>query len=153
MLATAGAMLLFTGTALAGPPAPSNPTIARANQIMSLEYEQFVQTPHEAPFEWSTDGCSSPVPADPYRTVFDSACRQHDFGYRNYGAHYALKLSVTRETKDWIDTRFSAEMRQTCEDEYVPAPNPGGPSDLEACLGAAGAYSTAVRRNGDPSFF
>lgn len=145
----AAATVVLAGTALAGPPAPSNSTVARANEIMSLGYEEFTRTPQEPPFVWSTDGCSSPVPADPYRIVFDKPCRQHDFGYRNYGADYGVALSVTRETKDWIDSRFLEEMRRHCEDSY----SDGTSSAFRRCQGAASAYYYAVQRGGDEAFF
>ncbi len=45
---------------LSDPPPATNPTIARANQIMSLDYAAFDRLPkNEPPFDWSTNHCSN----------------------------------------------------------------------------------------------
>jgi hypothetical protein len=73
-------------TIQADPPPATNPTIARANQIMGLDYRAFDQLPkNEPPFDWSTNGCSTPWPQGaPIIGDFDDdfrrACDQHDFG-------------------------------------------------------------------------
>lgn len=147
----ATALAASSSLALAGsppppaPPRPTNPEVARANEIMSKSYGDFLRTPHDAPFEWSTDGCSPPAP-QPYKEIFRPACELHDFGYRNYGTHFHRNLSVTRETKNWVDGRFSDEMRRICKDRFVR-------QDYENCFGASSAFFVAVNRNGDPSFF
>jgi hypothetical protein len=134
---------LVSTAAPAGHAAPAD-VEGRARQIMGLTYAEFARTPHEAPFEWSSDGCSAPV----YDPDMTPACVQHDFGYRNFGNHYALKLSPTRETKNWIDARFGEEMDRICTDKYA-----GLPDVWEECHNHATVMLTAVQQFGDSSFF
>ncbi|HEY1177612.1 MAG TPA: phospholipase A2 [Phytomonospora sp.] len=115
---------------------------ARADAYMNMRAGDFAGVHHDAPFEWSNDGCSGPT-----EKIFHDACVQHDFGYRNYGAHYALKLSVTRETKDWIDARFHEEMDRACVDTY-----PAGEA-VASCMDNATLAWTAVHLYGDAHFF
>lgn len=63
-----------------------------------------------APFDWSTDGCSSTPPA--WAAFFDAPCRQHDFGYRNLGRGLALRPN--EHVRTWVDARFLTEMRRAC---------------------------------------
>ncbi|NSC20757.1 hypothetical protein FM076_05890 [Streptomyces albus subsp. chlorinus] len=128
------------------PLAPDPKVRAEADRIMNLTYRQFAKTPHVAPFNWNTDGCSVPA-GFPYRDIFRPACVQHDFGYRNYGARHQLKLSPTRETKNWIDGRFRTEMRRLCADTYT------APRALRNCRDAAQTYYLGVQVGGDSSFF
>ncbi|MER6992987.1 phospholipase A2 [Saccharopolyspora hirsuta] len=116
--------------------------IDEANRIMNLPYDQFNREPHNAPFDWNNDGCSGPGPVE-WNAVFHLACTQHDFGYRNYGGQGGLKLSVTRETKNWIDGRFRDEMVRICS----------GTPDPVTCSGMAQTYYLAVQNGGDSSFF
>ncbi|WP_326687769.1 phospholipase [Streptomyces sp. NBC_01795] len=121
----------------------------QADQIMNLSYEEFARTPRTTPFNWTTDGCSVPGPFAPYRQVFHLACTQHDFGYRNYGGNHELKLSPTRETKNWIDGRFRTELIRTCENTYKT------PLRHQSCLAAADAYYFGVNTTptADRAFF
>ncbi|WP_240662655.1 phospholipase A2 [Streptomyces sp. WAC 06738] len=105
------------------------------------------RNPARPPFNWTTDGCSVPTGYAPYSEVFRPACALHDFGYRNYGGKHELKLSPTRETKNWIDDRFRTEMRRICDDRD------GSPLSHLTCLNAAEAYYEAVQLGGDSSFF
>jgi len=114
----------------------------RADALMNMHAGDFVNAPHDAPFEWSNDGCSGPT-----EQIFHNACVQHDFGYRNYGAHYALKLSVTRGTKEWIDARFHEEMDRACVDTY-----PAGEA-VASCMDNATLAWTAVHIFGGQHFF
>lgn len=131
-------------TVLPEPPrvaaAASETVRERADQIMGLTYEEFARTPHVAPFNWTTDGCSVPVSFTPYRKVFRPACDLHDFGYRNYGGNHELKLSPTRATKNWIDGRFHDEMIRVCKNTYKT------PLRREGCFAAAAAYFEAVNK-------
>ncbi|MGW8376836.1 phospholipase A2 [Streptomyces sp. ODS28] len=130
------------------PAAPAAPSVReQADRIMNLGYAEFARTPHVAPFNWTNDGCSVPTGYTPYRKVFEPACVQHDFGYRNYGALHELRLSPTRETRRWIDGRFRTEMRHICEDTYTT------PLRLHGCLAAADAYHLAVRAGGGKAFY
>ncbi|MEU0662622.1 phospholipase A2 [Streptomyces lavendulocolor] len=132
----------------AGAAPAADPAVRReADRIMHLTYREFARTPRVQPFDWTTDGCSVPVGYAPYSQVFRPACVQHDFGYRNYGARGALRLSPTRETKNWIDSRFRAEMERVCQDTYVT------PLAGLNCMNAARAYHVAVSLGGDGAFF
>ncbi|MFC8920790.1 phospholipase A2 [Streptomyces sp. NPDC057116] len=124
------------------------PTVReQADRIMNLTYREFARTPRVAPFNWTTDGCSVPTGYAPYSEVFRPACVQHDFGYRNYGANHELRLSPTRETKNWIDGRFRTEMERVCQDTYLT------PLRHLNCVNAAQAYYLAVSVGGDRAFF
>lgn len=114
-----------------------------ASAIMELTYAEFAEAPHDPPFDWSSDGCSSPLPSDPFRETFRPACDQHDFGYRNFGNTGELKLDPTKDRKKAIDQHFREEMERICAD------TDGGAS----CMGAARAYFLAVRQFGDSAFF
>ncbi|WP_407563162.1 phospholipase A2 [Streptomyces sp. 184] len=142
----APALAADTATPTTAPAAA--PTLReQADAIMNLTYREFAETPHVSPFNWTNDGCSVPTGFAPYSEVFRPACVEHDFGYRNYGADHELKLSPTRETKNWIDGRFRTEMRRVCDDRYNSLV-----SHL-ACVNAAEAYYGAVQLGGDSSFF
>lgn len=152
-LALAAGTLTATGTAQAQArtvlpePGPAAETVAdeslreRADGIMALTYTEFATTPHVAPFNWTSDGCSVPSAFTPYRKVFRPACDLHDFGYRNYGGNHELKLAPTLETKNWIDGRFREEMVRVCEDTYKT------PLRRQSCFAAAEAYYQAVNKS------
>lgn len=132
----------------------SEQEIARAREIMNMSYQEFARLPHEGPFEWSNDGCSSPMPADPYREYFQPACVQHDFGYRNFGGHYGKGYGTDRRTKNWIDAHFRDEMQRICDSRPdVPNPTPGAPSSRVYCYNGLTSYYYAVRDRGDSSYF
>ncbi|AUH44566.1 phospholipase A2 [Streptomyces sp. CMB-StM0423] len=148
-LLTAATLGATTAEAAAADSAPAAaPTLReQADALMNLTYGSFAETPHVPPFNWTTDGCSVPTGYAPYSDVFRPACVLHDFGYRNYGADHELKLSPTRETKNWIDGRFRTEMRRICDDRDT--------SRLShlTCVNAAEAYYEAVQLGGDNAFF
>ncbi|MDQ0988910.1 phospholipase A2 [Streptomyces sp. V3I7] len=150
-LASALATTVLALTGVAGTAAPSSatePTVReQADVLMNLPYEQFNAAAHVPPFNWTTDGCSVPTGFAPYSRVFQPACVQHDFGYRNYGARWELKLDPTRSAKEWIDGRFRTEMHRVCDNTYtLPLTHAG-------CDNAAEAYYAAVRIGGDRAFF
>jgi hypothetical protein len=134
-----------------GPPPATNPTIARANQIMSLDYKGFDALPkNEAPFDWSTDHCSTPwSPGTPilgdFNDDFERACDLHDFGYANYGAG-GLALSTNEDTRAWIDDRLLQEMRRICNNEVSFLDRP-------LCHVFAVTFHTAVRNFGRGPFY
>lgn len=97
-------------------------------------------------FDWSTDLCSAPLVGSTGRSFdFRSACRRHDFGYRN------LKLldrrwgvgrfwgSVSRHR---VDRQFLLDMQLDCG--VRPWWERG------TCLGWAHTYFRAVRVAGGP---
>jgi hypothetical protein len=68
-------------------------------------------------FNWTDDGCSpSFIPKIFYRNLFDGPCKQHDFGYRNFGN--GLQLGRNDETRTWIDAIFLNQMRHLCNDNF-----------------------------------
>lgn len=137
--------LALAASVTTAPVAQAGDLPARATYFMNLSYDDFARAPREEPFEWSTDGCSHPL-ADP---DMRPACVQHDFGYRNFGNHYALKLEPTRRRKDWIDSRFHIEMVRICDDKYKPEL----PEAWATCNDHASVMFTAVSLFGDSSFF
>jgi hypothetical protein len=137
-----------TALVLGSGPAEAATVRQRADELMKLSYQDFVHHKKVKPFDWSNDGCSSPIPGDPYRAVFHDACLQHDFGYRNYGGQGRLKLEPTRKMKDWIDQNFKGETHRICNDRYATQFLP-----RDACYGASEAYYLAVHTFGDSSFF
>lgn len=71
-------------------------------------------------FDWTDDGCSpSWVPEEIYRSLFDGPCKQHDFGYRNFGN--GLQLGRNDDARAWIDARFLSEMQRLCNDNFSRA--------------------------------
>jgi hypothetical protein len=98
-------------------------TKSRAIDIMNQSYGDFLKTKarHEAPFDWSTDGCSWTPP--PWNWEQRGPCELHDFGYRNFGK--GLTLERTENRRGWIDQRFLDEMRRNCRQHwwYTSCPN------------------------------
>jgi hypothetical protein len=94
----------------------------RANAIMNLTYSQFDsyrRDVHDAPFNWTTDGCSYTPPA--WADLFRRPCNLHDFGYWNYGhtdGQPGLELGVNKNTRAWIDHRLLEEMVRLCDHKY-----------------------------------
>ena len=157
-LALAGALLTTTATtAAASPGKPADATaaawavkaaapLARADFLMNQTYKQFpAYAQHrEAPFDWTTDGCSAPTPW-PWSRVFRAACVMHDFGYRNYGNQGSthLRLDPTEKRRNWIDDRLLVEMNRICDDGRLGLP----------CKAAAKTIHSAVHLGGRRYFF
>jgi hypothetical protein len=94
-------------------------------------------SPYHA-FDWSTDGCSGTPAA--LRSLFDPACQEHDFGYRNFGK--GLTLGRNEQTRRWIDDRFRAEMKGICNYKYSDWTQY---ANLQACFAEADGMYAAVR--------
>jgi hypothetical protein len=117
----AGAALvaLLAGVALstvASPGVARATTKTRAIQIMSASYGTFlsIKRNREAPFDWSSDGCSwTPWP---WSAEQNGPCQLHDFGYRNFGK--GLRLERTESRRAWIDRRFLDEMSRNCREHW-----------------------------------
>ncbi|MEU6821699.1 phospholipase A2 [Streptomyces atriruber] len=126
LLAATACLALAAGTV---PDAAAADVRAEADRIMGLSRLDFINHPHDAPFDWETDGCTWWPDG-----VFYEACAQHDFGYRNYGNHGAtgLRLSPIPETKAWLDERLWHQLRAACIDNY-----PEGSAARNLCLGEA----------------
>jgi hypothetical protein len=90
-------------------------------------------------FDWSDNGCSSPLGDNPTGVSFNDACVRHDFAYRN---HWLVGLN----DEGWrarADYTLLDDMRNACYD------NLWGPFEWP-CLSMAGAYYAAVRLWGGP---
>ena len=90
-------------------------------------------------FDWDSDGCSI-VPFSSWKKLFDPACQQHDFGYRNFGN--GLVLGRDEGTRRWIDDRFRVEMKAICNyrfSDWLQYAN------LQACFKEADIMHAFVR--------
>lgn len=86
-------------------------------------------------FNWTTDLCSW-SPDNPFGFNFSSACRRHDFNYRNFKDN-----SIWNTTnKGQIDTVFYNDMKAICV--------PYSWFKEASCKGLAGTYYNAVRSFG-----
>jgi hypothetical protein len=94
--------------------------------------------------DWSDDGCSGPTPP----VIFDdTACRQHDFGYRNVAKYAAGRTESVRKA---IDERFLSNMYLRCDrrwSKWYQAPL------RVACKGDALIFYGAVRSFGGGAYF
>jgi hypothetical protein len=115
-------------------PAADPALTARAVALVGAPHEAFLAAPHLPPFDWSSDGCSH-TPA-PWARVFERACRQHDFGYRNLGR--GLRLHRSESMRRWIDERLLAESRRICGRQ-------AGALERARCDARAHAMHVAVR--------
>jgi hypothetical protein len=107
----------------------------------------FVSTraaPVPGPYDWSSDGCSTPLPVglgDTGRSYnFRAACQRHDFGYRNYrllDASGAQGQWWNETTRRRIDDQFLFDMLASC------APRPW--TQRTSCRAWARVYHRAVR--------
>jgi hypothetical protein len=137
----------MTGTTLAASvPDPSNgvaPSEIGTSAVEAPEYEveallsmslsEFLRIKaqgsmsHElAAYEWTSDGCSSPVAAlqlavDGWLEHFAPACERHDWGYRNFGNGAGRSLDPTEERRRQVDDRLRADMRSICA-SLLPGP-------------------------------
>jgi Prokaryotic phospholipase A2 len=91
----------------------------RATDLLRMPYAVFLgsMAAAEGPFDWSTDGCSRTPPS--WAIEFDGPCRQHDFGYRNFGR--GLRLGRSEQERRWIDGRLLTELRRVCGERYARA--------------------------------
>jgi hypothetical protein len=94
--------------------------------------------------DWSDDGCSGPTPP----VIFDdTACRQHDFGYRNV-SHYAAGRN--EDVRKAVDERFLSNMYLRCDrrwSRWFQAPL------RVACKGDALIFYGAVRNFGRSAYY
>lgn len=90
-------------------------------------------------FDWGTDSCSPPTIVS-WRKLFDQACQQHDFAYRNLGN--GLTLARDENTRSWVDNRFRAEMKAICNYRFSDWTQY---ANLQACFKEADAMYGFVR--------
>jgi hypothetical protein len=90
-------------------------------------------------FNWSSDSCSW-TPSS-LKELFDPACQEHDFGYRNFGK--GLTLGRNETTRRWIDDRFRTEMKSICNSKYQAW---WQYANLRACRSEADTLYAVVRK-------
>ena len=128
------------------PPSAMDPAVVEW-MTFGVDIGTFVSTraaPFPGPYDWSSDGCSTPLPVglgDTGRSYnFRAACQRHDFGYRNFrlldaaGAHGQWWNETTRRR---IDDQFLTDMLVSC------APRPW--TQRTSCRAWARVYHRAVR--------
>jgi hypothetical protein len=98
---------------------------------------------HGKKLDWSSDGCSLPMPVkkygqNPFGWPYRQACERHDFGYRNYIEQKRCTNSPNGGTRKLIDQVFLADLRGICA--HVKA--------RKRCNALAAVYYNAVRRFG-----
>ena len=136
-------------TALSAPSAQAD-TKSLADAIMGMDYKTFVEYAGiraPRPFDWNTDGCSSPTPPS-LRRLFSMPCQQHDFGYRNYGR--GLRLGRNENTRGWIDGRLLTESRRLCDISFSRWYQK---ANKATCRSQAYSMWVAVRHGGRPAFY
>lgn len=94
--------------------------------------------------DWSDNGCSGPTPP----VIFDAtACRQHDFGYRNVSKYAAGRNETVRKL---VDSRFLSNMYLNCDrrwSRWYEAPL------KVACKADALIFYGAVRNFGGSAYY
>ncbi len=140
---------LMTATALASPAQAAPPAVLKAANVLAFEpLPLFLATEKQAPapFDWRTDGCSTPDIGTLKATVdaiFLDACVRHDFGYRNFGGT-GLRLDPTEKRRAAVDLQFYRDMQLICR--TLPAGEQG------FCGVVAFAFYLAVRIFGATDF-
>lgn len=144
-------MLVLVAGVLAAPhDAHAAVTLARANDIYYRGTDSFMSIKRSPPaadrgFDWSDDGCSVPfsIPTVPSVVWFPDQCRQHDFGYRNYGSAAPPRLDPTESRRRSVDDHFYGRMNARCGAWWIRY---GGQEPV--CLASSLAFYGAVRNFG-----
>ena len=96
-------------------------------------------------YDWDDNGCSVPnavviVSATAFfaKMYFSNECKQHDFGYRNFGGN--LRLDPTEARRKSVDDHFLAQMMTRCNSLVVGL--------KQGCQLHAKAFYEAVRKFG-----
>ena len=138
-------LVVTAGLSVTPLPLPSAQSVAEA-LLFRTALPAFVATAdsseHDVRLDWSTDGCSAPIVQSTGRSFdFYSACRRHDFGYRN--------MSRFKNGRMWnqtlrlrIDTQFRRDARASCVFKIRLT--------KVQCLAWAETYFRAVRSFGTP---
>jgi hypothetical protein len=138
-------LVVAAGLSVTPLPLPSAQTVAET-LLFRTALPAFVATAdspeHDVRLDWSTDGCSAPIVQSTGRSFdFYSACRRHDFGYRNMsrfndGRVWNAKLRLR------IDGQFRKDARASCTSKIRLT--------KMQCLAWAETYYRAVRSFGTP---
>jgi hypothetical protein len=158
VLVAVTSILTVSSPVSAGPPAPSRGVQVTVHTgsgdlatVETLMYRSsmpafLAAAGHPDPwFDWSTDYCSAPLVGSTGRSFdFRSACRRHDFGYRNlhllerrYGTGSTYWNSTSRRR---VDQQLLADMKNHCA---------GRPwYDQLTCVAWAETFYAAVRLAG-----
>jgi hypothetical protein len=99
---------------------------------------------HGAHLDWSSDGCSLPLPVkkygqNPFGWPYRQACERHDFGYRNYREQGRCTNSPNGGTRKQLDQVFLADLRGICANVKAK----------KRCNALALVYYNAVRKFGN----
>lgn len=109
---------------------------------------EFLAATGEAPFDWGSDGCTTPNVKDlvKWNQTFENACRRHDFGYGNFGKGGVVEANPLNETvRAGIDGKFRQDMQDACRTMSL--------SKRLQCLAVASAYYNVVRSVGKYAFY
>jgi hypothetical protein len=131
------------------PSAHADPVpVVRATSIVNSNFHTFmaIKASTPSPFDWSDDGCSGPT-WDAGLPFSADPCRQHDFGYRNFGR--GLQLGRDEAHRSWIDDRLKAELQRSCDERYIGFIGWLGP----LCRQSANSFHIAVRNWGRGAFY
>jgi Prokaryotic phospholipase A2/ALTTAQ repeat len=113
---------------------------------VSVNYETYLSSYYRQTNgpDWTDDGCSGPTPP----VIFDAtACRQHDFGYRNVPKYGAGRNESVRKA---VDERFLSNMYLRCDrrwTKWYQAPL------KVACKADALIFYGAVRNFGEDAYY
>ena len=128
------------------PPSAMDPAAVEW-MTFGVDIGTFVSTraaPFPGPYDWSSDGCSTPLPVglgDTGRSYnFRAARQRHDFGYRNFrllDAAGPIGQWWNETTRRRIDDQFLTDMLVSC------APRPW--TQRTSCRAWARVYHRAVR--------
>jgi Prokaryotic phospholipase A2 len=120
----------------------------RAINLVSVPFSSFMAAKSltRPPFDWSDDACSGPT-WDNALPFSSDPCRQHDFGYRNFGR--GLTLGSDEAHRRWIDDRLKTELQRSCNERYTGWSGWLGP----ACRQVANTFHIAVRNWGRTAFY
>ena len=138
-------LVVAAGLSVTPLPLPSAQTVAET-LLFRTALPAFVATAdspeHDVRLDWSTDGCSAPIVQSTGRSFdFYSACRRHDFGYRNM-RRFKNGRMWNQTLRLRIDTQFRRDARASCVFKIRLT--------KVQCLAWAETYFRAVRSFGTP---
>lgn len=129
VLVVVTSLLTIASPAAAGP-SPLDPPVTHSAAVDRAYVERLlydtpldsfltvVAAPHDHWFDWTTDWCSAPLVGNTGRSFdFATACRRHDFGYRNLrllDARYGRNQFWNATERARVDRQFRADMRRDC---------------------------------------